>query len=43
MAIFNPEIFGSDSALLQKILDKEKGFKFNDLREIVSEFNLQKK
>lgn len=37
------ELFGSNSALLQKIKDKEKGYKFNDLKAIVLEFNQGKK
>ncbi|MCY7409539.1 MAG: hypothetical protein LH473_04645 [Chitinophagales bacterium] len=34
-------IFGSNADLLQKIKDKKKGYRYNDLEEIVKEFNLQ--
>ena len=36
------EIFGSDATQLQKIMDKEKGFKYNDLPEIIAAFNQRK-
>jgi hypothetical protein len=33
-------IFGSNAVLLQKIKDKEKGYRYNDIEKIVKEYNL---
>ena len=33
------EIFKEDAALLQKVKDKEKGFRYADLPEIIAAFN----